>query len=195
MLNPVVVQLGRQQGTTLIEVLVTILVLAFGLLGLAGMQSRAQQAEYESYQRAQAVLLLSGMTDRINANRSRAANYVFTGTRGADDTPPAACADPNASRSDRDLCEWSDSLKGASEKLSSANVGAMIGARGCIVQVQAPDPVVCQPAVYLVSVAWQGLSSTKASANGCGQGAYGSDDSQRRAISSQVTIGLNACSP
>ncbi|MFH1603933.1 MAG: prepilin-type N-terminal cleavage/methylation domain-containing protein, partial [Pseudomonadota bacterium] len=40
-----------QRGTTMLEVLVTIVILAFGMLGLAGMQSKIFTAEMESYQR------------------------------------------------------------------------------------------------------------------------------------------------
>ena len=39
---------------------------------------RAQQAEVESYQRAQALVLLQDMVDRINANRKTAGCYAFT---------------------------------------------------------------------------------------------------------------------
>ena len=52
---------SRQAGTSLVEVLVTIVITAIGLLGLAGMQSRLQTSEMESYQRAQALLLLEDM--------------------------------------------------------------------------------------------------------------------------------------
>jgi type IV pilus modification protein PilV len=65
-----------QAGTSLIEVLVTIVILAIGLLGLAGLQSRLQVSEMESYQRAQALVLLNDMVGRIEANRTNAASYV-----------------------------------------------------------------------------------------------------------------------
>jgi len=47
----------RHGGFTLIEILVTLFILAIGLLGLAGMQALAQKTELESYQRAQALIL------------------------------------------------------------------------------------------------------------------------------------------
>ena len=46
------------RGVSLIEVLVTIVILAVGLLGLAGLQMRLQSSEVEAYQRTQASLLL-----------------------------------------------------------------------------------------------------------------------------------------
>jgi type IV pilus assembly protein PilV len=62
---------GRQAGYLMMEVLITMFVLVIGLLGLAGLQARAHQAETESYQRVQALVLLRDMADRINANRAR----------------------------------------------------------------------------------------------------------------------------
>ena len=60
---------SRQGGTTMMEVLVSIVIVVIGLLGLAGLQSRASVSEMEAFQRAQALVLLQDMVDRINANR------------------------------------------------------------------------------------------------------------------------------
>ncbi|MDP3678960.1 MAG: prepilin-type N-terminal cleavage/methylation domain-containing protein, partial [Methylotenera sp.] len=54
-----------QRGALLLEVLVTIVILAIGLLGLAGLQAKLQSSEMESYQRAQALILLNDMASRI----------------------------------------------------------------------------------------------------------------------------------
>ncbi len=43
---------GKQRGLTMIELMVTVVILLVGLMGLAGLQSRLQQSEMESYQRA-----------------------------------------------------------------------------------------------------------------------------------------------
>ena len=61
----------------MIEVLITFVVLLVGLLGLIGLQARTQQAELESYQRGQALVLLQDMVDRMNANRIDAKNGVY----------------------------------------------------------------------------------------------------------------------
>ena len=200
-----------QRGTTLVEVLVTVVILAFGLLGIAALQAKAQVGTVESYQRAQAVVLLQDMRARLSSNRADAANYVSTGdgagaaasayavngALGTGDKAPADCSG-EAGTAAQDLCTWSNMLKGASEvdSGSKAQVGAMIGAVGCIEQLQPENAAagVCQPGIYRLSVAWQGMHPTKAPSLSCGSGLFGTDDSNRRTIAVQVAIGLPHCS-
>ena len=63
---------SSQAGYLMIEVLITMFILAVGLLGVVGLQARAQQAETDSYQRTQALVLLRDMAARINANHEQA---------------------------------------------------------------------------------------------------------------------------
>jgi type IV pilus assembly protein PilV len=188
MLRQPFIQHQHQAGVTLIEVLVTIIILAFGLLGLAGLQAKVQLTEVESYQRAQAIALLSDMTERISANRDQAASYVVASIGDQ------ACAAPDGTVAGNDKSQWCNALRGASEKLSGKDVGAMVGARGCVTQIQAMNAAagVCTPGIYQVTVAWQGLHKTAAPAVACGKDAYGAD-SYRRAISTRVTVGLPGC--
>ncbi len=162
---------ARSRGTSLIEVLVTLVILAFGLLGVAGLQTKIGVAEMESYQRAQALLALSQMTERMSASTAQAANYVTAGP------------------------EWSNALKGAAEQRSGANAGGMQGALGCVTQLQAPNPApgVCTAGVYQVSVAWQGMVATATPALACGTGAYGANDAFRRVIAATVSVGTTSC--
>ena len=177
----------RQSGFSMIEILVTLVILLVGLLGLAGLQMQAQRAEMESYQRVQALVLLQDMTERISANSANLASYVGANV-GTGDTQPAvtACA-TQPTMAARDLCEWSNTLKGASEQQAggAGAVGAMVGARGCITPSPAASSVV-------VSVAWQGLGDTTAPANTCGQYQYFSE-TKRRVVSLPLTIGCLAC--
>jgi len=186
-----------QWGVTMLEVLVTLVILAFGLLGLAGLNARIQTSELEAYQRARAILLLRDMVERVKANSADAASYVPPSDAtnkiyGTDYTVPTDCA---TSQAVRDICEWSNALTGAAESSSGTRVGAMIGARGCIEQIQAPntDDGVCTPGIYRATVVWQGLTATGASQLKCGAGKYGTDDAMRRAISSDIVVGLPLC--
>lgn len=149
----------------MIEVLVTIVILAFGILGLIGFQTRMQLSEMESYQRSQALILMNDMVNRMTANRNMAGSYV-TGAGTALGTGHTCTLTGASTRHERDLCEWSDTLKGASEKLGSSKVGAFIGGRGCI------EPIASNE--YLITVAWQGMGpvSTPPASVECGQNLY-----------------------
>jgi type IV pilus assembly protein PilV len=176
----------RNAGFSLIEVLVTILILMVGLLGLAGLQGRAVTSQMEAYQRSQALILLKDMGDRISANRHNAASYV-TGTtpRGTGFNGSAVEDCSGLAGSNLDLCEWHNTLLGAAETQGGANVGAMIGARGCVYQIVVPASGVAGE--YLVAVAWQGFNNTAAPAVDCGSGQYG-DEAKRRVVTLPVAI-------
>ena len=170
----------NESGFTMIEVLVTIAILVVGLLGLAAMQTLSTLAELESYQRSQALVLVRDMADRMSSNKAAIVDYV------ANDIglTPMDCANYMASPSYKlDICEWNNQLSGAAEKADGGtrNVGAMIGARGCVVRVD--------PQTFLVTVAWQGLSRAGIPVEECGKGAYGADE-QRRTVSIVVRIAL-----
>lgn len=176
-----------QRGTSLIEVLVTLVIVAFGLLGLVGLQTRLQSSEMESYQRSQALLLLNDMANRIAVNRSNAAAYAtaapLTGPLGAGMT----CPTDTSTTVKRDAVEWCEALQGAGEVTGGNKVGAMIGGRGCV-ESSGSD--------YLVTVAWQGLTPLAAPPTlvACGinsyNGASGScvNDLCRRTVTTLVRI-------
>lgn len=182
------------RGTSLVEVLVSLIILAFGLLGIASLQAKMGVAEMESYQRAQGVLALSQMTERMNANSAQAANYVTAGTVGTGDGEPASCAGIPAGPN-FDLCEWSNTLKGLTEQSGGTAVGAMVGGRGCITQLQAPNPAlgVCTAGLYQVAVSWQGTTATATPTLACGTGLYGANDAFRRVISATVSVPTTSC--
>jgi type IV pilus assembly protein PilV len=170
----------------MLEVLVTILILAIGLLGLAGLQTRLQLSEMEAYQRAQAMILLDDMAQRLANNRSNAADYV-TGSAsplGAGMTCPTA----STTLQNRDAREWCMGLQGAAEKSGTSNVGTMIGGRGCVEAL--PDNQ------YMITVTWQGMGALAAppASVACGAGAYDSattscnNDLCRRAVTTLVQI-------
>ena len=131
-----------QAGLTLVEVLVTVVILLIGLLGMATLMANAQKAEAEAYQRAQALLLLQDMVGRINANRAVAVCYAITASRRAGPRTwarvqpsfrPAASGSPTAyTLANADLNAWNDLLIGTTEILAGNNVGTLLGARGCV---------------------------------------------------------------
>ena len=60
--------LKNLRGFTLIEVLIAMIIFAIGMLGLAGLQTRALQDNQDAYLRTQAIFLANDMGDRIKAN-------------------------------------------------------------------------------------------------------------------------------
>ncbi len=58
----------RQRGFTLIEVLISMIILAIGLLGLAAMQAMSLRDNQDAYYYQQATLLAYEMQDRIRGN-------------------------------------------------------------------------------------------------------------------------------
>jgi type IV pilus assembly protein PilV len=177
-----------QAGASMIEVLVTLVIIAFGLLGMAGLQMRLQVSEIESYQRSQALLLLNDMTNRITTNRNNAASYVTGVTYGAGMT----CPTTTATTLQRDLRDWCNELQGAAEVTdpggTATRQGAMIGGRGCVQQVGSD---------FLVTVAWQGMTPISAPAAGvtCGANEYNNgtacvNDTCRRVVTTMVRIGI-----
>jgi type IV pilus assembly protein PilV len=173
------------RGTSLIEVLVTIVIVTFGLLGLAGLQQRMQLSEMESYQRVQALVLLNDMASRIEVNRGRAAEYL---TSGGPLGAGMSCPTSPVTRPQIDAAEWCQALQGAAEISSSGDkAGAMIGGRGCVEAL--PDNE------YMITVAWQGLSpvSSPPTSVACGRGTYDdgsgcSQDRCRRVVTTIIRI-------
>ncbi|MDP1528872.1 MAG: type IV pilus modification protein PilV [Rhodoferax sp.] len=181
---------SSQQGSSLIEVLVTLVILMLGLLGLVGLMVQSQRSQMESYQRMQALVVLQDMVNRINTNRKAAGcyalpdaigtGYAVPGTIVTAAMCPAATAEQLA-RTNQDIREWNNLLLGSTEKLGTRDVGAMLGARGCITVESA--------GIYQVSVVWQGGGATVAppAAVTCGAGLYG-DEALRRAVSVPLQI-------
>jgi len=60
----------RQAGFSLLEVLISLIILAIGLLGLAGLQAAGLRNNFSAYHRTQATQLAYDMADRMRANMS-----------------------------------------------------------------------------------------------------------------------------
>lgn len=67
----------RQRGTSLLEVLVSLVILSLGLLGYAGLQSVTVKNSHNAYLRTQATSLAYNVLDRMRANRTSLDGYVM----------------------------------------------------------------------------------------------------------------------
>jgi type IV pilus assembly protein PilV len=174
------VSFRQQRGVTLLEVLISIVIMSIGLLGLAGLFSLAGKAEVESYQRIQALTYLNDMADRMASNGPVADCYVSSAYGSG--TLPSCGAGSNAqsTRAKSDMAEWVGLLQGSTEKSGTTNAGGLIGARGCVEKIA----TTLTYTDYRISVAWQGMGdvSDPDSTLVCGKNAYGSEG-RRRVVS------------
>lgn len=181
---------SAERGVVMLEVLISMIILAIGLLGLAKLQASTRQLEMESYQRAQAMVLLDNIVNRMGTNKVSISCYVTTnlatGTPWVGQTDgqlPASCAIGTATQqqsANNDLAQWQNLLNGSAESNGGNSAGAMIGARGCIAYDAANNQ-------YIVTVVWQGLMETAVPNTNCAQGLFG-NDAQRRAVSATVRL-------
>lgn len=97
---------GRSGGFSLIEVLVTLVILSFGLLGVAGLMVSGVSNAASSEARSKASQLAADMADRIRANPNAAlsatSQYITTYT----ESPPGS----PTSIAERDKKAWLEAL-------------------------------------------------------------------------------------
>lgn len=93
---------ARMRGVSLIEVLVSVVIIGIGLLGIAAMQSLALRGSQSSFESSQAVMQTNAIIEAMRANRVNADDY-----NGNWDTPPAG-----ATVALRDLNEWIAGMQG-----------------------------------------------------------------------------------
>ena len=96
----------EEQGASMIEVLITIVVLAIGLLGLAGLQVTSIQTNYSSYYRSQASVLAYDLSDRMRSNRAAA----LGGSYDLDFPTSSDSHSVSGSIAAKDKAEWLNSL-------------------------------------------------------------------------------------
>jgi type IV pilus assembly protein PilV len=95
-----------QQGVSLIEVLVALFVLAFGMLGIAGMQTMAMKANQSAFERNAAVIAAYSMADRMRSNQTLARNGTYNR-----DLPASGCEIPTGTApATVDINQWLTSL-------------------------------------------------------------------------------------
>jgi len=94
---------GRQRGVGLIEVLIAVLILSFGLVGLSLLQGRVLKYTHSSMQRTEALVLLNSLMESMRANRAEAVSGLYN-------VAGVQAAPGGASLAQRDLTFWFDNL-------------------------------------------------------------------------------------
>ncbi|MBF0379915.1 MAG: type IV pilus modification protein PilV [Magnetococcales bacterium] len=196
----------KQGGFSMMEVLITMLIVSIGLLGVSRLLVRAQLAEMESYQRVQALIILNDIVDRIKINSEAVSCFAFTipptGTPYIGETGPNSLALPTSctasvsaynTQAITTITALDNLLKGAAETKGGNRAGAMIGARGCISYDSSSELLdglgvaISGTGEYTVAVAWQGLSETFSPTVDCANDLYGTE-SKRRVVSTTIRL-------
>lgn len=190
---------------SLLEVLVALVVLSFGVLAVVALQLVAKRNNADAGQRLVAAQLAYDMLERMRANSHPTALQVYTGMLGAgflgrnQVNSAAATMCTQASPCDAsnlavfDLRTWEDQVDGAAERIGGSNTGGLALATACIAPVA---PTVSGDAgIYSVTIAFKGTTpipipdSEEASVPSCGLNAadggvnlYGPDNEYRRVI-------------
>ncbi len=123
-----------QSGVSLIEVLISVLVVSIGLLGAAAMQATALRNNQGSYERTQVTLLTQSIFDAMRSNNKGAA-----AANGEYNLASLTCAAPSgATLAANDLSNWILSLQ---RQISSTACGQIncTASRSCTVSIQWND--------------------------------------------------------
>ncbi|WP_169337473.1 type IV pilus modification protein PilV [Psychromonas hadalis] len=133
----------KNNGFSLIEIMISGFILALGLLGLAGMQSTAVKSTIEIGQRTLANSLISDITERMQLNRlwllktgnSYAVDSLSDANLSAPDCVNSDGVFSNCSGEDikkNDLYEWKQKFLGAEINNSTSGENGLIEADACI---------------------------------------------------------------
>ena len=127
----------EMQGFSLIEALVSLIVISVGMIGIAALYGQGLGASRSALYRTQAVNLAADMADRIRANRS--AGTAYEGAAADSDCDPGDDKDcTSAEMAAHDLWLW------------TTQVGAQLPGGVGTVSVDTTTPP-----TYTISVTWQ----------------------------------------
>ncbi|WNO59994.1 type IV pilus modification protein PilV [Rheinheimera sp. MMS21-TC3] len=124
----------KQQGTSLLEVLIAVLVLAVGILGIAGLQSVSLRSTNTAHERAMAVILTETLFEvmRTNPDLARAGGFEMTTCAGAAGIAATTAwqEDVKQATSECAVVEWNDgvytvTIDWADQRLNSNSVVVM----------------------------------------------------------------------
>lgn len=146
---------AKQRGVGLIEVLVSLLILAIAVLGFAGLQLKSLQASGEAHYRVQASAIAQDLSERIKINRTQVAYYRTaanwtnaTQTKPADTCITGTCTDAGMATFD---------LAQATYAAQSLLPDGRIRVEPC----QVPNTMTC------IYIAWAGTQPTAGNAGEC----------------------------
>ena len=146
---------NRHCGFALVEVLVAVVVLAIGLLGLAGLHATGFRDNHGAFVRTQATYAVNDLADRMRANRAAAiaGNYEVGSAPAA---PTFDCVTNFTGTSSPGLCNPAEMATADLVAWYAFLGNAMPGGNATIVC----NPVGCGAnAIHTIAVTWTGNQS------------------------------------
>jgi type IV pilus assembly protein PilV len=187
----------NQKGVSLIEVLVTLVLISVALLGSASLQVVSKRANNQALQRSAAAHFANDYLSKMRSNRPALATYVPAGDLGAASLGTAAAkgcvgADTNCTSADLaafDQWQWEQELDGATELVAGAKTGGLLEPTACIT-----GPAAGAAGVYEIAIAWRGNTEhVNPTIHDCGEdsGKYGTDNNHRHVLVMNTFIDNN----
>jgi len=187
---------SNDKGFSLIEVLVTLLVLTVALLSAASLQVLSKRSNFDAAQRTTAAHLAEDLLERLRSNAGSAINYIPVGTLGGGTlgvAPPVDCLAVAANctplqMAQFDLWQWEQQLDGVMESDNGRATGGLVTPTACIT-----GPGFGGNGEYTVAIAWRGMTDlANPDINACGEGTgnYGEANEFRRVIQIRTFINV-----
>ncbi|MEM1110584.1 MAG: type IV pilus modification protein PilV [Pseudomonadota bacterium] len=191
---------ASSRGLTLIEVLVTMVILSIGLLGIVSLHATSKTAQYEAIQRARAVSLADGLLEKVRANPAAMTSYV-TGLSpvgsGSLSTPSVSCDSATCTPAQLaawDMWAWERALDGSQVRVTqdavTTNTAGFTSPRGCVVFT--PFAGNTRTGQLSILLQWRGLhdesDGVAAGDSACGGASAGSDPYRRQVAVSTFVI-------
>lgn len=143
-------------GVTLIEVLITVLIMAVGMLGMAALQVKALNTSQESYSKSQAVAMVEGISDLMRAeyeyiHSSEAGNDTYTSNLEWCANPPAECTGASCTKEE---VAKNNIAQSCTALLNTGIPAAKMGAACQDILAGDGDP--CSPgSLHVIYASWQ----------------------------------------
>ena len=132
---------SKQSGLTLIEVLVSVIVLSIGILGMLALQTTGMRTNQSSFYRTQAVVLAYDFIDRMRANPNGVVGGFYDSVDSNSSPTAPGCMTTGCNAQDRatlDIAQWSENF--------DANTGILPDGRGRV-SVETDD-------TFTVNITW-----------------------------------------
>lgn len=146
-----------QRGVSLIEVLVSLVILSLGVLAVVALQLVAKRNNADAGQRTIAAQLAYDLIERMRANCAAATLDAYrTATPLGDSSlsQPSTMCNAGTCTPEQlvtyDLWQWERALDGAAERLDGSNTGGLVQPRACVL-----GPAGGGDGVYTVAIAWR----------------------------------------